>query len=76
MIEDTSSGMSLIQELQVEYIYGINAYKPASGSDKLMHFAAQSSKFERGKVYLPREAPWLDEYIREITGFPGGKHDD
>jgi phage terminase large subunit-like protein len=25
---------------------------------------------------LPREAPWLAEYINEITGFPGTKHDD
>jgi predicted phage terminase large subunit-like protein len=27
-------------------------------------------------VFLPSEAPWLDEYARELTGFPGGKYDD
>jgi predicted phage terminase large subunit-like protein len=25
---------------------------------------------------LPRSAPWLDEYILELIGFPGTKHDD
>jgi predicted phage terminase large subunit-like protein len=27
-------------------------------------------------VVLPRNAPWLDEYILELIGFPGTKHDD
>jgi len=76
LIEDKSSGTSLIQDLQSEGIYGIEAYKPPPGSDKQMRFAAQSIKFEASRVYLPRVAPWLDEYVREITGFPGGKHDD
>ena len=38
--------------------------------------SAQSIKFENGRVLLPRQAPWLDEYVREITGFPGTKYDD
>ncbi len=25
---------------------------------------------------LPRTASWLDEYRRELTAFPGSKHDD
>jgi len=76
LIEDKSSGISLVQELQVEGISGIEAYKPAPGQDKFMRFYAQSVKFASGKVHLPRQAPWLEEYIREVTGFPGVKHDD
>jgi len=76
LIEDRSSGISLIQELKVEGVYGIEPFKPQPGSDKYMRLAAQSIKFESGRVHLPKEAPWLGEYIREITGFPGGKHDD
>ena len=45
-------------------------------ADKLMRLAKQSIKFENGRVFLPSQAPWLEEYIREITGFPGAKHDD
>jgi predicted phage terminase large subunit-like protein len=41
-----------------------------------MRLDAQSIKFESGRVYLPKQAPWLDDYIQEITGFPGTKHDD
>ena len=26
--------------------------------------------------FKPKQAPWLDEYVREITGFPGTRHDD
>ena len=76
LIEDKSSGTALIQDLQSEGIYGVEPYKPSPGSDKLMRFAAQSIKFEAGKVFLPRHALWLDEYVQEITGFPGSKYDD
>lgn len=41
-----------------------------------MRLAAQSIKFEKGVVHLPSQAPWLEEYIRELTGFPGTKYDD
>jgi len=76
VIEDQASGTALIQELEEGGIYCIERYKPAPGSDKFSRFAAQSIKFENGKVFLPKDAPWLEEYIREITGFPGTKHDD
>lgn len=76
LIEDKSSGTALIQELKSEFVYGVEAYQPAPGSDKYLRIAAQSIKFESGRVILPTEAPWLEEYVREIAGFPGGKHDD
>jgi predicted phage terminase large subunit-like protein len=76
LIEDRGSGTSLIQELKSEYIWCLEAYNPQQGSDKLMRLDKQSVKFENGRVYLPKQAPWLDEYILEITGFPGTKHDD
>jgi predicted phage terminase large subunit-like protein len=76
LIEDKGSGTSMLQELKSEYIWCLEAYNPQQGSDKLMRLAAQSVKFENGRVYLPKQAPWLDEYVLEITGFPGTKHDD
>ena len=51
-------------------------YLPEHGSDKNVRFAAQAIKFEAGQILLPAEAPWLQEYVGEITGFPGTKHDD
>jgi len=65
----------MLQELKSEFIWCLEAYNPKQG-DKLTRLAAQSIKFESGRVYLPKQAPWLDEYVHEITGFPGAKHDD
>ncbi len=56
LIEDKGSGASLIQELKSE-IWCLQAYSPNQGSDKLMRLDAQSIKFERGRVYLPSQAP-------------------
>lgn len=76
LIEDKASGTSLIQEFHSEYIFCVEPCRPDPGSDKYMRLAAESIKFENGRVYLPKEASWLEEYVREITGFPGSKHDD
>jgi hypothetical protein len=37
---------------------------------------AQTATIENGFVYLPQEAPWLAEYVHEITTFPNAKYDD
>ncbi len=76
IIEDQASGTALIQELQASGLYCIKAFKPEPGSDKRARFAGQSIKFENGRVFLPKQAPWREEYVREITGFPGTKYDD
>jgi phage terminase large subunit-like protein len=57
VIEDKSSGISLIQELRAEGIFGVEAYKRAPGSNKYMRLDAQSIKFESGKVFVPSDAP-------------------
>ena len=31
---------------------------------------------ENGFVHIPETAPWLAEYLHEMTVFPKGKHDD
>jgi predicted phage terminase large subunit-like protein len=76
LIEDKASGISLIQELESAGVYCIESCKPEPGRDKYVRLAEQSIKFENGRVYLPSQALWLEEYVREITGFPGSKHDD
>ena len=76
LIEEKSSGISLLQDLRAEGVFRVEAYKPPPGSDKQMRLGAQSVKFEQGKVLLPVRALWLEEYVIEITGFPGGKYDD
>jgi predicted phage terminase large subunit-like protein len=76
LVEDKASGTQLIQDLIVEGLFGVKPYDPLPGNDKILRLYAQSAEFESGRVLLPRSAPWLDEYVREITGFPGSKYDD
>jgi predicted phage terminase large subunit-like protein len=74
LIEDRASGTQLIQELRSEGLHQVKACK--SAKDKVMRMHAQTPKIEGGFVYLPREAPWLPEYLHELTTFPGAKYDD
>ncbi len=74
LIEDKASGTQLIQELIVDDCHGITRYKPVG--DKIMRLNAQTATIENGFVHLPEAAPWLAEYLHELTVFPRGKHDD
>ena len=41
-----------------------------------MRMHAQTAAIENGFVHIPQSAPWLAEYLHELTVFPRGKHDD
>jgi hypothetical protein len=74
LIEDKASGTQLIQELIVDGCHAITRYKPEG--DKTMRLHAQTATIENGFVHIPEAAPWLAEYLHEMTVFPKGKHDD
>ena len=74
LIEDKASGTQLIQELIVDGCYAVTRYTP--DCDKIMRMHAQTAIIENGFVHLPETAPWLAEYLHEMSTFPKGKHDD
>jgi predicted phage terminase large subunit-like protein len=74
LIEDQASGIQLIQELKEQRIYCVKAVK--TQTDKVMRLKGQTARIENGEVLFPKEAPWLDAYIAEITVFPNGRNDD
>jgi hypothetical protein len=37
---------------------------------------AQTAMIENGFVHLPSAAPWLAQYLHEMTTFHNGRHDD
>lgn len=76
LIEDRASGTQLIQELRRDGLLRVRGADPPAGSDKIMRLHAHTTAFESGRVLLPQTAPWLDDYVAELVGFPGSRHDD
>jgi predicted phage terminase large subunit-like protein len=73
LVEDAGVGTALVQELAPSRFSAI-AIKPER--DKITRMSIQSGKFESGKVFFPRWAPWLAELEMELFAFPGARHDD
>jgi predicted phage terminase large subunit-like protein len=75
LVEDAASGQSLIQTLKAETKLPIKAMKV--DRDKVTRASAASPLVESGRVFIPASAPWLDSFLDEVSGFPGGApHDD
>ena len=74
MIEDRASGTQLIQDLIGDGLSHVARYSP--DGDKIMRLHAQSAVIENGFVFVPEEAPWLADYLAELTTFPAGRNDD
>ena len=77
VIEDKSSGSSLIQSLQR------NSHIPVRGlprnKDKVFRAQGAISYFASGYVYLPKDAPWVYDYMAEFRAFTplmNHAHDD
>ena len=77
LIEKTGPGLHLVQELRNDPTprfprpIGI-----VPEGDKGMRMEAQTPRFEAGHVLLPKEAPWLADFLNELLAFPHGRHDD
>jgi predicted phage terminase large subunit-like protein len=74
LIEDKASGQSLIQELQTNSRLPVRAIRV--DSDKVTRAHAVTALVEAGRVFLPKEAPWLADFVEEISAFPAAPHDD
>ena len=74
LVKDQASGQSALQELRCETALPIIAVKV--DRDKILRAQAVTPLFEAGKVFLPESAPWLNDYVEELTSFHTGIHDD
>lgn len=76
-VEDKSSGIGLIQDIEREQripIYGIKRHK-----DKLFRANEILGYIQSGLVFLPKDVTWLVDYINEFNKFDGISdtgHDD
>jgi predicted phage terminase large subunit-like protein len=74
LVEDRSSGQSLLQEFKFSRlpVIGVQVSR-----DKAMRLSESSDLIEAGKVFLPEfNPPWLEGYTEELTTFPYGGLDD
>jgi predicted phage terminase large subunit-like protein len=74
IIEDTSSGMGLIQILRAETLLNVIGRHP--DADKRTRMSRHEGRFEAGNILLPKEAPWLADFETELLAFPHGHYDD
>lgn len=73
-VEDAASGIPIVQEFS--RATNIPVIPVRVDRNKRVRAEAITPEFESGKVWLPEDAPWLDEWIEEHIGFDALKHDD
>lgn len=77
LVEDKGNGTAYIQNHQGKAtapapIIGIEVGQ----NSKEFRFDKVTPMIEAGQVYLPKNASWLPDFLRELVAFPNGKHDD
>ena len=45
-------------------------------TDKVVRSGPLRGRMQMGKVFIQKNRPWNEAFIKELTHFPGGKHDD
>lgn len=77
VIEDKSSGISLIQMIEHDSTVRIPVIKFNPGqNDKVVRASAATPTIEGGTVYLPANAEFTEDFLTEHEKFPNGEHDD
>ena len=72
-IEDKANGPAIISMLSSK-IPGIIPINPKQG--KIARANAVTHPLRAGNLHVPKNAPWLGDFIEECSSFPHGKHDD
>ncbi|SPF44746.1 hypothetical protein SBA1_550111 [Candidatus Sulfotelmatobacter kueseliae] len=78
-IEDASSGQQMLQEINYANLLRPSLLQPIPvlpTTKKELRAEAIASAQNNGQVDLPEDAPWKEEFIRELEEFPLCIHDD
>ncbi len=73
LIEAKANGPAILSHLQSK-VPGLEGVNPIGG--KLARARAVQPLFSAGNVWIPVSAPWVREYVSELTKFPRGRNDD
>jgi len=75
LIEKSASGFAVLEILEEAGVERVFEFKTGRNS-KEARASTVSYLFDRGDVRFPRHAPWMNDFIKELTGFPAMRHDD
>ena len=78
VIERSSNGLALVQQLMADGPFRPTAWPPAGMRqlDKAERLIAQTGQIEEGRVWLPANLEGLDAFLSELRAFPNGRYDD
>lgn len=77
LVEDKGNGTAYIQNHQGKATAPAPIIAIEVGQNsKEFRFDKVTPMIEAGQVYLPKNASWLPDFLRELVAFPNGKHDD
>lgn len=74
LVEDKANGSAVIETLQGK-IPGVIPVSPGR-DNKESRTQGTVIEWESGNVWLPEDAPWVQDAIYELTKFPRVRHDD
>jgi predicted phage terminase large subunit-like protein len=74
LIEEAGSGIQMIQDLKQNTRLNVTGIIPKL--NKPTRLQSVSPMIEGGRISIPKDAPWLAEFRRELMLFPNGKYDD
>lgn len=74
LIENATAGPALHAELHRDGPF-VPVLRPVRAG-KAERLLAQTARLEAGLIALPREAPWLDSFCRELRAAPDGRYWD
>jgi predicted phage terminase large subunit-like protein len=74
LIEDASSGTGLAQTIKGKYASAVRLIQAELNKD--IRLFLQQAKFEQGRVFFPKDAPWLRLFLEELLSFPESMHSD
>lgn len=72
-VESTMMGTTLVRSAAAA---GLRPFDLLADTDKITRAIPYSAIQKQGRVWLPADAPWLDEWIGEHSDFPNAPHDD
>ncbi len=73
VIEDKANGPAVMNVLEGK-VTGVVPFDPQG--TKIERLQAVSPQVESGNIYLPKGAPWLEEFLEEVCNFPATTYDD